>query len=601
MKNKIGVKLTASYIVIILVATLILGLFFAAAARRFLFAEKQRELVRKGQQLGQTVIGLFTGEMPPETAEKILEVTGNYLEARIIIMDASGRRLAMTPGLGWRWARLSRADFSQVISGRTIVRRGYNPILEVEAIFVGTPVKTQTGQITGAVFLIAPLTIVGRVINGLWQLVALASLIGIVIALLVALYLSQSISTPIIKLKEAAVAMAEGNFRIRVGHRSDEIGELAEAFNVMSHRLGQSIEALRREKHKSERMLAELSEGVLAVDEKRRIMFINEKARELLGLKPVTATGSAQDPAAGGEPDLLTMESFPDLRGLINTVAERKTSESAEINLQEKVTVLVHATPLLDGDLLWGIILVFQDISALRNLEMMRKQLIADLSHELRAPLTIIRGQTEALLDGVIEEEATKQTYLLNILEETLRLSKMVRDLLEIAHLDRGALVLQKQDFCLKSLVASLSEKYRPIAGEKKIKLAADFQTAQDHLIVHADPARIEQVIRNLLDNAVRFTPPGGQVLIRLQKQENAATVEVCDTGPGIPKEEQPLIWERFYKVNKARTAGEGGVGLGLAIAKEIVRSSGGQIWVKSEEGKGAIFGFSLPIIKQKA
>ena len=599
MSNKIGLKLTASYILIIMIATLILGLFFAASARRFLFAEKQRELLRKGQQLGQTVIGLFTGEMPPETAEKILEVTGNYLEARIMILDARGRRLAMTPGIGRRGARLSRADFSQVIAGRTIVRRGYNPILDVDAIFVGAPVKTQTGQIAGAVFLIAPLTIVGRLINGLWQLVALAALIGIAIALLVALYLSQSISAPIIKLKEAAVAMAEGNFQIRVGHRSDEIGELAAAFNVMSERLGQSIEALRREKHKSERMLAELSEGVLAVNKDGKIMFINDKARELLGLNTAMGACSEQPPTTGDDPDLLTKESFPTLRRLINTVVQTKLSESTEINLREKVTILAHASPLLDGDLLWGIILVFQDISALRNVELMRKQLIADLSHELRAPLTIIRGQTEALLDGVIEQEETKRAYLQDILGETLRLSEMVRDLLEIAHLDRGALALQKQDFCLKSLVTSLCEKYQPIASKKKLTLAADLQTAQDDLIVHADQTRIEQVIRNFLDNAVRFTPPGGQVLIRLQEQETSVIVEVSDTGLGIPLAEQALIWERFYKVNKARTAGEGGVGLGLAIAKEIVRSSGGEIWVKSEEGKGAIFGFSLPITKQ--
>lgn len=212
--------------------------------------------------------------MPPETVDKILEVTGNYLEAKIMVLDPRGRRLAITPGIGKRGAHLSRVDFSQVISGQTVVRRGYNAILEVDAIFVGTPVKTKTGQIAGAVFLIAPLTVVGSLINGLWQLVALAALIGVAISLLVALYLSKSISAPIIKLKAAAVAMAEGNFQIKVGHRSDEIGELADAFNLMSDRLGQSMDALRR----------------------------------------------------------------------------------------EKVTILAHASPLLDEDLLWGIIVVFQDI-----------------------------------------------------------------------------------------------------------------------------------------------------------------------------------------------------------------------------------------------
>ena len=467
MISKIGLKLTASYILVIVVATLILGLLFAGTARRFLFEEKQRELVHKGEQLGQTVIDFFNGEMPASTVEKILEVTGQHLEAKIMVLDPMGRRLAVTPGLGRRGAQLSRADFARVISGETIVRRGYDAILELDAIFVGTPVHTKHGQITGAVFLIAPLTVMGGLISGLWRLGAFAALIGVAFALLLALYLSRTISAPILKLKAAAAAMAQGNFKVRVPSGSDEIGALATAFNLMAAELG--------------------------------------------------------------------------------------------------------------------------------KVEKLRKQLSADLAHELRAPLTIIQGQTEALLDGVIEEEAEKEKFLRDILGETVRLSEMVRALLEIAHLDRGAKALNKQVFSLKTLIVSLAEKYQAIAKEKNINLTTILPPTDDLLLVEADEARIGQVVRNFLDNALRYTPPGKEVLIRLQAQDTSVQIEITDHGPGIPAAEQPLIWERFYKVNKARTAGEGGVGLGLAIAKEIIQASGGQIWVKSAEGKGATFGFSLP------
>ena len=580
MMSKIGLKLTASYILVIVVATLILGLLFAGTARRFLFAEKQRELVRKGKQLGQTVIGFFTGEIPAATGEKILEVTGQYLEAKIMVLDRKGRRLAMTPGIGRRGALLSRADFTRVISGETVVRRGYNPILEVDAIFVGTPVHTQSGQIAGAVFLIAPLTVMGGLISGLWRLGAFAALIGFAFALLLTLYLSRTISAPILKLKAAAAAMAKGNFKVRVPSGSDEIGALAAAFNLMADKLGKSMAALNREKHKVERILADLAEGVLAVEPDGTPMFINNKARELFG-----------------EPDFPSFDAFPAVQDLIRTVVETRRSERTEMELRENTAILAHASPLLDGVQLWGVIVVFQDISALRQVEKLRKQLNADLAHELRAPLTIIQGQTEALLDGVIEEEAEKRKYLRDILGEAVRLSEMVRALLEIAHFDRGAKALNNHVFCLKTLVVSLAEKYQAIAKKKKINLTTILPTTNSLLLVEADETRIGQVLRNFLDNALRYTPPGEEVLIRLQAQDTTVQVEVTDHGPGIPKAEQPLIWERFYKVNKARTTGEAGVGLGLAIAKEIIQATGGEIWVKSTEGQGATFGFSLPRI----
>ncbi|WP_231133178.1 HAMP domain-containing sensor histidine kinase [Capillibacterium thermochitinicola] len=576
--NKIGLKLTASYILVIVVATLVLGLLFAGTARRFLFAEKQRELVRKGKQLGQTVIGFFTGEISAATGEKILEVTGQHLEAKILVLDRQGRRLAMTPGLGLRGALLSRVDFARVIKGETVVRRGYNPILGVNAIFVGTPVQTKGGQIVGAVFLIAPLTAMSGLISGLWRLGAFAALIGFAFALLLALYLSRTISAPILRLQAAAAAMAKGNFNVRVPFGSDEIGALAAAFNRMADELGKSMAALNREKHKVERILADLAEGVLAVEPNGTLMFINNKARELFG-----------------EPAALSFEAFPAIQDLIGKVVETHRPERTELNLREDTAILAHTSPLLDGEQLWGIIVVFQDITALRQVEKLRKQLNADLAHELRAPLTIIQGQTEALLDGVIEEEAEKQKALRDILGETVRLSEMVRALLEIAHLDRGPQALNKRVFCLKTLVVSLAEKYQAIAKKKKITLTTILPAGDNFLLVEADEARIGQVIRNFLDNALRYTPPGEEVLIRLQAQDDTVQVEVTDRGPGIPEAEQPLIWERFYKVNKARTAGEGGVGLGLAIAKDIIQATGGEIWVKSTEGKGATFGFSLP------
>jgi two-component system sensor histidine kinase ResE len=577
--RKISVKLLISYVFILAVGVLILGFFFAGTAKRFLYEEKERELLRKGGQIGLTVIGLFNGQLQPETAAKILTVTGTSLGAKVMVVNHCGKILAMTPGLRrWRIG-LRASDYQQVLAGGTITRQGKTPYWAHEVIFVGTPVTHNNGQVAGGVFLFAPLATLGVLISGLKKLVAAAALIGICGSFLLAVFFSRTITAPLVKLKKAATRMTEGDFNIRVAEPDDEIGELGKAFNTMAASLDRNVTALKREKAKSERMLADMSEGVLAVDVANEVLFMNSKAGGLLKME--------------NEADWRRREYLQPMRELATSVIRTGVAGSAELILADKTWVLGHASPLGEAGNFWGTIIVLQDVSELRRVENMRRQLIADLSHELRTPLTVIRGRTEALLDQVIDDEATKEEYLRGIQAETVRLSDMVRDLLEMARLENAPHLLATEVFCLKKMADAIVRQYGQLGAAKAIRLETEGLDLSDQGPVRADAGRIGQVLRNFLDNAFRYART--RIIVRVKEDADTVALEVEDDGPGIPEAEQPLVWERFYKVNKARTAGAGGVGLGLGIAREIITASGGRIWLTSEVGRGTVFGFMLP------
>lgn len=234
-------------------------------------------------------------------------------------------------------------------------------------------------------------------------------------------------------------------------------------------------------------------------------------------------------------------------------------------------------------------------ITVLEQQDQTRREFVANVSHELRTPLSIIQGYTEALIDDMAPSEAEKQKYLANIHEEVLRLSRLVAEILDLRRIESGRVEMQTRDVLLTPIVERVVDRFQTLAGEKKINLSLSAFYGQS--LINADPDRLEQVVINLLDNAVRNTSPGGIVEVSIQDTRDKLTVSVRDTGQGISYEELPLIWERFYKVDKSRTRCGGGTGLGLAIVKEIVEAHGGNVEVASKPGEGSTFSFTVPKI----
>jgi len=235
-----------------------------------------------------------------------------------------------------------------------------------------------------------------------------------------------------------------------------------------------------------------------------------------------------------------------------------------------------------------------EKIAALERLDKTRRDFVANVSHELRTPLSIMQGYTEALIDGMAGTEADRKKYLANIHEEILRLRRLVTEILDLRRIEVGRVEMELKEISLTEIAGRVINKLQSLADEKKISLSLNFAPGLPNL--HADPDRLEQVFINLLDNAIRVTPVGGLVEVVIKDLKEKVRVLISDNGPGIPQEEQPLIWERFYKVDKSRTRKSGGTGLGLAIVKEIIEAHGGSIEILSLPGAGSTFAFTLPI-----
>ncbi|AEF94289.1 integral membrane sensor signal transduction histidine kinase [Desulfotomaculum nigrificans CO-1-SRB] len=233
-------------------------------------------------------------------------------------------------------------------------------------------------------------------------------------------------------------------------------------------------------------------------------------------------------------------------------------------------------------------------INLLRQIDETRRDFVASVSHELRTPLTIIQGYTEALLDEVVETPEKKEEYLHSILEETLRLRRLVNDLLDLRQIETGQVKLNKQAVDLADLFSAVLQKMEGLFREKQVDLK--LALPEKPVVAEVDPDRIGQVLINLVDNALRATPGGGRILVKLMVSDNEITVKVTDSGPGIPKEEQKLIWHKFYKIDKSRSRSGGGTGLGLAIVKQLVEIHGGRITLDSQPGQGTTFSFTLPM-----
>lgn len=261
-------------------------------------------------------------------------------------------------------------------------------------------------------------------------------------------------------------------------------------------------------------------------------------------------------------------------------------SRRVEVKSPDEIGLLAHSLNTLAAELQ-------ERITALEQLDQTRREFVANVSHELRTPLSIIQGYTEALMDGMAGTEAERNNYLAEAHEEILRLRRLVSEILELRKIEAGEACIKKQEISLARLVSRVYGQFQALAEDKQIKMSLDF--APGSYIVQADPDRIKQVLINLLDNAVRATPRGGRVEVKLAEYDGKTQVSVTDTGPGIPPEEQPLIWERFYKVDKSRARTGGGTGLGLAIARQIIEAHGGTIGVSSKPGQGSNFYFTIP------
>ena len=401
------------------------------------------------------------------------------------------------------------------------------------------------------------------------------------------------LAKPIINLAKAARAIGQGAFDTELPAASGgEVGVLVEEFNQMRKNLKELMGRLEQEQEKIKSIVDSVAEGLVFLDRRNRIGLINPAAQEMLGIS---------SNSVGVEIKLAVTD--PTLKRLFETCQltthQRKTvAHEVAVSSGGRERVLkVLASPVISkDDLLLGTVYVFDDITREKEIDRMKSDFVSLVSHELRTPLTAIQLGVSLVLDGKAGPINEKQRSSLEKVDRQVkRLTDLINDLLDLSRIESGRIQMKREPISLVDIAVSRLEEMKPQADSKGVKL--DLEVEGEIPMTVGDEARIGQVITNLLSNALKFTPQGGQVKVRLSRQGDMILTEVIDTGPGIPEEERERIFDKFYQLSDFKTRSQGGSGLGLSIAKGIVEAHGGRIWVESEVGVGSNFKFLLPII----
>ncbi len=419
----------------------------------------------------------------------------------------------------------------------------------------------------------------------------LASLVMLFVTGIASLLISQSFSGRVERLEKFSLRVAEGDFRpIEADRTGDGLEALAVSLNATAARLDRTIRTLTEERNLSSAILGSMVEGVAVVNSSERLLFANTGFAEILGLDVPPQSGSA----------LVEVVRQTELLEAVRAVVQGEPRVETEIvtgTLRQHFFAVTVASVRAADTL--GAVIVLHDITELRKLERVRRDFVANVSHEFKTPLTAIQGFAETLLGGAIDDPQNRLRFLEIILEHSRRLARLTDDLLKLSKMDADKLELEIRRLSVAQFVESCIETTQRTAAEKDLRVSVNLQ--QPLPDIAADRRRLAEVLQNLLDNAMQYTPAGGQIMVGASANGAEVTITVSDTGIGIPQADQSRIFERFYRVDVARSREVGGTGLGLSISKHLVEAHGGRIWVESEVGQGSQFHFTVPIFDRRA
>lgn len=383
-------------------------------------------------------------------------------------------------------------------------------------------------------------------------------------------------------MREHAFELAKGRFDSKIETKqNDEIGQLAVAFNQMGRQLKHHLEVINQEKEQLSSILTSMTDSVITFNRDKTILVSNPPAERLLQKWFV-------------ENGLDSSKPIPDeLYQMLDHVLSFEDQLDEEFEMG-KSYYSITISPLYSRDSIRGAVAVIRDKTEETKLEKLKSDFIANVSHELRTPIAMLQGYSEAIIDGVVTTEEERIDMIRVIYDESQRMSRLVTDLLDLARMESGHMSLYKEDVPLVAVIERMTHKFDQTAKEKHVHLRIETDFS-DKTLISIDEDRIEQVLTNLIDNAIRHTPADGSVTVSMVNEQNYAKIQIKDTGQGIPQDDLPYVFERFYKADKARTRSKGGTGLGLAITKNIVEAHNGRISVDSVEQQGTIFTFYLP------
>ncbi|TVU96233.1 cell wall metabolism sensor histidine kinase WalK [Lactobacillus jensenii] len=597
--NSLNTKIAVVFMLMILATIEIIGAYFTRQLEQSTIESFQTSI-----QIPTIITNSLATQLSKNTKkadEQLSQIVSNYNNSaisEIIVVDNKDviRAVSNLNDKSRVEQRATNVGIKQVTStGRQVTwidsnNTGSN-MVQITPLTVGTGANSTLG----AIYVRANMQGVFDNLRNISYMFLTASFAASILSAILALFISRAITKPIEEMRMQALQVADGDYSGQVKiYSNDELGQLAEAFNTLSIRVERSQEQSESERRRLDSVLSHMTDGVIATDRHGNVIILNQMALSFLDIKEKEAVNKPITKILGLADDVSAQELIGNQQEMMITVNEGTPDEMilhASFSLIRRVTGFVS-----------GAVCVLHDVTEQQKNENEQRQFVSNVSHELRTPLTSLRAYIEALNDGAWKDPEIAPQFLEVTQEETERMIRMINDLLSLSRMDRGVAKMDLEWVNFNDFLSHVLNRFDMIVkkdaekgqeGEKKYSIKRKI-TNQD-LWVEIDTDQMMQVIDNIMNNAIKYSPDGGVITVGLSQSQNQIILSISDQGLGIPKKDLNKIFDRFYRVDKARSREQGGTGLGLAIAKEIVEAHKGRIWADSQEGKGSTFYISLP------
>ncbi len=582
MSRSIYWKITIPFILLFVAGMGILGFYLADTTRNTEINHLENQLANEAVLVAEISAPAFADPIKQSDINSIAKTTGNEIQARVTLIAKDGTVLGDTEHDPLTMENHAmRPEVAAALSSGTGQSIRYSATLHESMLYVAVPIIEQ-GQVMGVARIAIPLTTVQSSINSSVAIVVSVIAIVAIMVVVAAALIASLITRPVRQITEAAEGIAAGKLDQQISVRtSDEIGRLGRAFNEMSLNLKTTMATIMDERSKLVTVLSSLTDGIIMTDTDEKIVLVNPAAERLFNFEEANVTG---------HPFIEAVLDY-EIDSAVKKCLETATEQTLQLDSTAGKFLRVIAVPVTVSESKSALIL-FQDLTELRSLQTMRRELIGNLSHELRTPIAGIKVMVETLKDGAIKDKKIAEDFLTRIDDEIDRLTQMVSEITELSRIETGRADLQMSATDLNLLVKEVVAQMNTLAKKQQLTVATNLLRGLP--TIKADRERIRNTIVNLVHNAIKFNRPGGRIEISTRVDGNSVIVSVSDTGIGISAEALPHVFERFYKADKSRS--HDGSGLGLAIAKHTIQAHGGRIWADSQEGKGSIFSFSLPL-----
>ncbi len=576
-------RVAITYVSLFIVALAALNLFLSIFVRETYLSNSRGYLLSEAQIVSAEAERQWQANSTSLGWSSLAAHYAALLNARVTMIQADGTVVGESSApAGPLDNHLDRSEIASALKGEnyTIVR--YSDTMKEDMLYGAVPIRYD-GQVIGVSRLAVSLKSVNDSIATISSTFLAAALITIAFTIILSIILTNFTTLPLRRLTQTVLQMSNTTSTDKIEARNmDEVVQLEYAFNRLASQLNSRIAELSTERGTLEAVLASMTDGVVIVDRDGKIQLTNQAVLKMFEKGDENAVGLSlvelvrhhllielwRKCKLTGEQQITTLETSPD-----------------RLFIQGIATPLSQAMP-------GSILMVFQDLTRLRHLEMIRRDFVSNVSHELRTPLASLKALTETLQEGALEDPPAARRFLLRMDNEIDNLTQLVQELLELSRIESGKVPLKKEVIQPCELVSPAVERMTVQSGRAGVELILDCPSELPN--VNADPMRMEQVVVNLIHNAIKFTLPGGQIVVTAHQDHNMVVFEVRDTGVGIAADMLPRIFERFYKADRSRSSG--GTGLGLSIARHQVEAHGGRIWATSEIGKGSVFSFSIPM-----